>query len=287
MKRNNVLASLLLAAVCVPSLALAHSRTDYFSPVGLVAGQTARLTVVNLASYANRKYPCRVSLRYVDGDGATVTNAAGNRVQADVNLAPGIAAFLDFTPTTSSTAYGGRRTVRPVVQSNSAHCTVQASAEIFSSATGIATVAIPQIIFYPPQPIIPPQPILPSSPVGFIGLVGSQTARLTVVNVGTTQASQCRFRLSFFGTDGQPVANADGNPVVSEVTLAGGGVSTFLDVPFIATRNPDGPVNRLTIRPAVQRISSSGNCQVLANAEIFDSTTGATTVLYPPQPVRP
>jgi len=58
----------------------------FFGPVGLVAGQTARLTAVSLARLTTGD-PCRVALYFVDSSGATLTNADSQPVQATARRA--------------------------------------------------------------------------------------------------------------------------------------------------------------------------------------------------------
>lgn len=121
--------------------------------------------------------PCRVTLGFVDNNGAPVTNSDSLPVRSQVNLAPGVATTLDLPAPSTAIDATTRFAVRPVVVSGSQSCVFQASAEIFTTATGVTTTAIPG------NPILPLFPVAPLTLSGLFGIAAGQTARVSLVNV--------------------------------------------------------------------------------------------------------
>jgi hypothetical protein len=155
-----------------------------------------------------------------------------------------------------------------------------------------------------------PQP-LPPGEFGMVGLVSGQTARLNVVmpngpptEPSTSQSSRASTRsdvsgssvnvnLTFFDANGDQFIGSDGQPVQSTVTLTPGH-STFLD--FNANAMPTGPSwtantpgGRGQIRAQVIGDWSGPGDEkhtnpIISTLEVFDNSTGKTTVLMPVGP---
>lgn len=128
-----------------------------------------------------------------------------------------------------------------------------------------------------------PQPDPPG--FGMIGIAEGQTARLNLVNIGTVgiPPGPCRATLEFF--DGA------GNVLASRRVRVLEGNATSLDFELPAVQvNGDATVAtplRAEIRAAVAPIDNGvppGPCR--ATVEIFDTATGRTSVLLPPDPCR-
>ncbi len=102
------LRALLLAALTVP---LSASAAD-FGMLGIVTGQTARLSVVNRATGQLPPNPCRVELSFLDTTGQPV-QGDGGPVVSTATLAPGATASLDFRAVAN---FGTRIMIRPVVR---------------------------------------------------------------------------------------------------------------------------------------------------------------------------
>ncbi|MGH9412016.1 MAG: hypothetical protein ACRD1V_21475 [Vicinamibacterales bacterium] len=142
------LAVILAAGVLTRTAAAFTPQPDPpFGMVGIVAGQTARLNLVNTASPTATvpPDPCRARLRFLDADGNVVA-----RLVAEVQ--PGQATFLDFSPSTvpvntlGAVAGPIRSEIRASVtfvdgQVPPDPCRV--NVEIFDNASGRTTVAFP------------------------------------------------------------------------------------------------------------------------------------------------
>lgn len=155
-----------------------------------------------------------------------------------------------------------------------------------------------------------PQP-LPPGEFGMVGLVAGQTARLNVVNIpngpcrgcAVSSGSAVQVTLTFFDASGNQFMDANGQPVQSTITL-GPGQSTFLDLS--ADTIPQGPPN-FPVGPPITPGAAGGRAQIRAEVtgffpqgppskdqsrtnpiistlELFDNSTGKTTVFVPQGP---
>jgi len=118
-----------------------------------------------------------------------------------------------------------------------------------------------------------------------LGITFDQTARLSVVNVKTCAAAHpcapAQVELRFVNSDGNAITNGDGQPRQSTVTLASG-QSAFLDL-----QCPGGcGAGRVQFRAEVPSCIGCGDGKgtVLATLELFDNTTGRTTLVMPDYP---
>ena len=122
-----------------------------------------------------------------------------------------------------------------------------------------------------------PQPDPPG--YGMVGLAEGQTARLNLVNLGTTNPlppGPCRALLQFF--DGA------GNPLAGKVVTLKPGEADFLD--YAASFTPTngdvvGPM-RAEIRGAINTETGLLAPPCRTTLEIFDNATGRTSVFIPP-----
>jgi len=126
-----------------------------FGMVGITAGQTARLNVVNALPQLPPQLPSpptvRVTLMFVDSSGNPV-NIAGAPLQTTVTLSPGQSAFLDLNgdavpngPPTIPNGPPTRVQIRALV-SDCEGCDsglVVPTLEVFDNATGKTTLVMP------------------------------------------------------------------------------------------------------------------------------------------------
>jgi hypothetical protein len=266
----------------IPSMATAHDR-DAPLPFGvryIVAGQTARLAVVNVTRFIPNEpvLPCRATLSFVNGSGQVATNTDGLPATERVTLAAGASTTFEFPAPASATGAANRVALRPVLQKDSERCALLASAEVFDGATGATTVAIPN------EPFLPQTFGVPLNLFGLHGIVSGQTARITATNLAprATPGEPVRLELSFVDAAGRTVINALGQPLVLQVALQAG-ASAFLDLRV--------PAGTLLMRPVVRRFAplrpSAPQAPVVVGAEIFDSASGVTKVAQPTDPILP
>jgi hypothetical protein len=120
----------------------------------------------------------------------------------------------------------------------------------------------------------------PDPPFGMVGIAQGQTARLNLVNTGSPAelAPPCRAHLRFL--------DANGNVLASLRAEAAADHATFLDyaasfAPINTVGDAVGPA-RAEIRAAVQFTDDQFAPPCRVNVEIFDNTTGRTSILYAP-----
>ncbi|WP_321917074.1 hypothetical protein [Paraburkholderia sp. J11-2] len=271
-----------------------------FAVMGLVAGQSMRLSVLNVTPALGSGRTCPVTIGFVDDQNHPL--AVNGAPTTSISLASGAAASIDMPASDSAVGLTTRTLVRPVVTSNSPLCLLRASANLIDRASGATLVAYPPDPIYPSGPVFPPDPIFPPVPVfppgpvvpqvnpyGLAGLGAGQLARLSAVNVSTGTAS-CPVQLSYVDAQGQPVTNADGQPLVSSLSLSPG-ASASLDVrnTTLAPGSIDNPgvLNQILVRPVVQPVTQTLQCQIAIGLEVIDTSSGATKLFYPPDPVLP
>jgi hypothetical protein len=266
---------LLLAGAFIAPAAMAND-TDRFhlTPVGLIAGQTLKLSVVNPVTAFSPTDPCRGSLQF--NNSAGVPAPLGEGQQSTVTLTPGSIASLNFNAPSGATGVANRVMVRPVVNRLSGTCIVQSAAQVISAGSGVTSVILPQMPTLPPNPVTPIIPVL-----GPFGMASGKIARLSVVKVQAAPTEPCRLTLTFMNAEGQTAINAEGQPATTEVTVPTTGATAFLDLP--------APAGALTMfRPVVRRTgATSARCSVIAGVELVDAGSGAATVTLPPSPLLP
>jgi hypothetical protein len=283
--RISLCCTVLLALSVVFGQAQAADNDDSpfpFPLTGIVAGQTMRISVINVTPASLQKAPCVATMSFVDDKGSVIpVNGAPTTA---VSLASGASTFVDLpAPDTASGGVQNRAAVRPVVLRGSSLCLFRASATVFNRGSGQSLVAMPQ------DPTLPPGPLGPLNLYGVKWLGAGQVATLTAANVSTSAARNdpCQVQLSLVGADGKPATNADGQPLVSQVALAPGGSTSLL------TRAPSNTnsASRLAMRPVVQRIGAPGvltpQCHIAVSFEVIDGSSGATQVFSPQDPTVP
>jgi hypothetical protein len=124
-----------------------------------------------------------------------------------------------------------------------------------------------------------PQPDPPG--YGMVGIVEGQTARLNLVNLGTTNPltppDPCRARLQFF--------DGEGNALAGKLVTLKPGQAAFLDYAASFTPTNIGDVvgpTRAEIRGAVNTETGALPPPCRTTLEIFDNATGKTAVFIPP-----
>jgi hypothetical protein len=118
---------------------------------------------------------------------------------------------------------------------------------------------------------------------GMIGIVQGQTARLNVVNIGDPNQSPCEVTLQFL--------DGEGNTLAERGIIIIGGKATSLDLDADELGGPDTRAGRVQIR-AVTKVLGGRDTKntdvatcgdnLLSTLEIFDNTTGQTTVILNP-----
>ena len=111
----------MFAAVCAVALAPIPAFADLeavvFGMSGVVAGETTRVSVTNIAAPATSPTrPCCAELRFVDAAGNTVLNADSQPYVSQVTLAPGASASLTLPAPGFATGLANRFSYRPVIR---------------------------------------------------------------------------------------------------------------------------------------------------------------------------
>jgi hypothetical protein len=244
-------------------------RVD-FGLVGIAAGQTARLNVVDIRSTPNPP-PIRVRLAF-EGVGVPPNPVIDTPLYSqEVALGPGQSASLDMPASAVLSDGATRGRFRAVLTPQPPPIKVVATLEVIDDETGVTTVFIPQ-----PPPIVEGQPVPPPiHELGIVGVASSQTALLTVVtDRSSPNPPPIRVRLRFVDEAGSPLLDADGAPIATEVELEPDGVAT-LEVAGAAIV-PDGQ-----LRSAVRAVVDvDPPARVIPTLELVDAATGRTELLY-------
>ncbi|MHB9837964.1 hypothetical protein Q8F57_024315 [Paraburkholderia terrae] len=279
MKRASALLALLGVGLAVTLPAAAFE----FGTLGVITGQTARLTVFNLATGQVPPNPCRVQLYFADANGRALPGGnADHPAQSTPTLAPGASATITLPV---SANFATRVMVRPVVRPLTATCSLATTADIADSQTGGTTV------IYPPSPILPSaslfssSPIYPPAPIFGLRLrIAGQTARLTVQSpVESVGNGTAQVELSFVDPNGRTLTNPDAEPLVKTVSLSKG-QATFLDL-----ENPLGAGVATLYRPVIKAKSTNladevATAQIIVTNELIDSATGKSLLAAPSDP---
>ena len=282
--RSRCLHFAVCAVALAPVPALADSDVAFFGMSGLVAGETARLSVTNVAAPATSPgAPCRAELSFVDAAGSTVLNADSQPYVSQVTLSPGTSASLTLPAPGSAVGLANRFTYRPVVRqlttgnASTPGCLLGASHEVVRAATGGTLVQWPPSPIFPPDPIQPQDPTRVATPLGPLNIAFEQTLRFSAVNVSqkTPPNRSCQVELRFVGPDGLTLVNDDNVPVVSQVTLAPG-ASTSLDFNAPALARP-------VIRQIGTPNTAAPQCVIVTSAQLLGVSTGSGGAVASPQ----
>jgi hypothetical protein len=250
-----------------------------FGMVGIAAGQTARLNVVDIRSSPTpppirdqpNPPPIRVTLAF-EGVGVPPNPTIDTPLYSqEVALGPGQSASLDM-PASAVLADGATRgRFRAVLVPQPPPIKVVATLEVIDDETGVTTVFLPI-----PPPIVEGQPVPPPiRELGIVGVASSQTALLTVAtDRSSPNPPPIRVRLAFVDEAGSPLLGEDGAPIATEVELGPDGVATLEVVG--AAIVPDGQL-RAPVRAVVE---VDPPARVIPTLELFDAATGRTALLY-------
>jgi len=244
-----------------------------FGTVGITESQTARLNIVNTAT--DGRAQTRM-LKFLDAAGNVIVDSSGHRAQITATLAPGESAYLDLNGADISGT--GRVQIRALDPTDCGRSCSQSPFSIIQTLELIDNVTLQTEVLYDPAQFTPPGQGL-TGPFGMAGIVGGQTARLSVTVPPDPIAPSDPFRVlvGFAKSNGQPVLNADGVPMQTVLTVHPGESASFdLSAHFFL-----GPGEiRAEIRPVV---APEGPTQrIIPTLEIIDDTTGKTVVLYAP-----
>ena len=268
MKRYTVASALTVLIVLGLSNA-AKAQATNFTMIGLINGQTLKLNIV--AWPPNPTYPpspCTALLGFQDSSGVPVGTTK------KVSLAIGESDSLSV-----SLSAGGDVAIRPellprVVSAGTEplSATCVASAEVIDTASGVTTVGVPGAK-YPPNPTLPGNPIF-----GMLDVTTTQVARLNVMAWPPQPGFPpvpCIAQISFVDMNGNAIVGYP--PIPIKLTP---GQATFIDLPgsAITTAGPIHPI----VTPAKGTVTACG-----ASVEVYDGTTFATIVYWPPAPVYP
>ncbi|KHK59676.1 hypothetical protein PI86_07610 [Burkholderia sp. A9] len=151
-KKRHLLFSFLcvFATIGAPLTARADFDAALFGMSGMVAGETARLSVTNIsAPVTPPSGPCAAQPSFNDAAGNTVFNADGLPVISLVTVAPGASASLMLPAPSSATGLANRFAYRAVVRQVTTQTTsrrgwfLAASHDVFNATTGVTRVSYP------------------------------------------------------------------------------------------------------------------------------------------------
>jgi hypothetical protein len=219
-----------------------------FGPVGVVKGQTARLSVQAIAPN-----PCNAQITWGDLNGNILSSAR-------ISLQPGQSTLLDWKdPGPMQRSEVTPSLVATLDANGNTGCL--GTTEVFDNLTGYTRVTISA------NPVlVNPGPIQTPAGPGSIGVGLFETVRL---NVSGLAPNACIGQLSF--------TDASGNPVGSSMNVnLGPGQSTFLDL------NGNTLVRRLGQRMQVQPVvtptpGTPSSCQT--SVELYEQFFGSTVAM--------
>jgi hypothetical protein len=162
-KRTITILTLAMAIAAIASFGIFRDLQDVvaFNPqpdppgygmVGITAGQTIRISVVNTNEPDSSlpPDPCRVVMTFRDVDGNLFRNSEGQLIRRIVQLPAGQSAFLDLNGDVH--ANGGRMQLRPVARIQQAEGTSGLppdpcipTVEVFANANGKTQFVVPTV----------------------------------------------------------------------------------------------------------------------------------------------
>jgi len=236
-----------------PSPPIETADSFVFPSIGLTAGQTARLSVVNTDTISQD-----VTLKFVNSAGVTV-------MTRDVTLAPGAVGSLDFTTAQS------RLEIHGVTSWGIGIFKFPTSLQVFDS-TSLKTMAVVENFLPSPPETSTAEVVSPS-----IGLSVGQIARLSMVNTNTITETRT---LSIVNGLGMTLKTAT-------VTIPPGRVA------FIQTRSPNSRVEIHGVIINNSEAPEGAFPAIFpASLQVFDAETLETMVLVeeflaaPPDPTE-
>jgi len=226
-----------------------------FAPIGVVLGQTARLTVQDIAPYT-----CNGQMFFFDANGNTLSTST-------VALQPGQSqSFTWHDP-----GPVGRSEITPYLlptpdASGNSGCL--GTAEVFDNLTGYTRVVIPE------NPVLtnPGPANIPSAP-GSIAVGRFESVRLNVTGAATNPC------IGIIGYD-----DANGNPIGASLNVnLAAGQSAFLDLNgnTLVRRFGQSAQVQPTFAPAVGAV---GECQ--PSVEVYGQLLGGTIAMANPGPTQ-
>ena len=181
-----VLATLVIALATAGWAQTAPDNFTNFPMIGLTRGQTL---LINVLAYPPS--PCYAQLGFQGSNGSAVGTTL------NVSLSPGQAAVLAINGNSLTAVKNQRVEVLPtvVVNPNEPQSQCVASAEVFTTSSGVSNVLVPGAVGAPN----------PDPPFSMAGVTSVQTVRLNVV---AFPPSPCIGTLSFVNSNGTQVGNA-------------------------------------------------------------------------------
>ncbi len=269
--------AVLSAAAAVTALAQANAgQTDpikAYSTIGIVAGQTLRLGVVNVGgSQGVPPDPCFAQMGFVNSADIALKTA-------NVTIQPGDAAFLAITfqeaeasPTNADSR--SRVNVRPVVNivpplTNALPppCRSISSSEVFDAVLDRTSAFT--------LPVEGPGAVpLPAPLFGVTGITAFDTLRLNVTNVtgsNGTPPDPCNVQMGFVNAAGAPVRMASG--IIDPGHTGSVAINYFEALSASPSANAAA---RIDLRPWVS--SPPDPCRIAGSVELVDTISGQTRI---------
>jgi len=226
-----------------------------FGPVGLVYGQTALLTVQDIAPYA-----CNGQVFFLDANGNILSSS-------NLSLSPGQSKSFSWTTPGPIQRTEITPFLQPTLDGNG-NTGCLGTTEVFDNLTGYTRVVIPE------NPVlIQPGPISMPTAAGSIGVGLLESVRLSVTGA---ESNSC---IGIIGYD-----DANGNPLGSSLNVnLAPGQTAFLDL------NGNTLVRRLGQRAQVQpvftpAVGTVGICQ--PSVEVYGQILGAAIAMTNPGPTQ-
>lgn len=241
-----------------------------YSMIGLAAGETLRLNVVNIGgSNGLPPGPCNVQMGFVDAAGALLKTS-------NVTVQPASAGFLTLTFAEASAAVNGatlraRLNLRPVLSTLPPDpCRAISSAEVFDALLGRT-----HLYAVPAEGLAPSSEPPPDPDFGIVAITVFDSLRFNVTNITGSNGvppGPCNVQMGFVNAAGATIKTVAG-------TIAPGHTASMaVSYGEAAAATPSASAfARLNLRPLVS--IPPGPCRVSASAELLDSVT-SWTLLY-------
>jgi hypothetical protein len=288
----------ILAIKTLPDLAL--SVADEAGPahlplatLGVTAGQTARISVVNSPDPKSSVPPdtCLVEMCFHDSKGNLILDRSGRPVQKTVTIGPHHGDFLDLNGNLV-TGPGARVVIIPCIRilRISEGTLAVPTVELVINLLKMTTVLSPGTARgFDPQP---DPPAIPEVAFGLVGITQGMSARLYVLNAqnptSTDRLEPITVELEFHDANGIGFVDRSGNKSTRIITLDPGHAD-FLEI----NGNDIAALGaRVGIIPCVKVLNGSASSLAVPTFEMYANFTQQTVLLNnfvgdPHHPVTP